>query len=151
MKLEQFLDASEAAVIQHDARGVLLDPFNQLDSSRFSDETETEYIERAIRSMMRFARQLRVAFICVVHPSKAASEIRNIKNLSLYHCSGSAHWANKPQAGLVLWREPESQEINIKVAKNRYPESGRQWHKAALQLEPSSGRYSDVDLDDGGR
>ena len=144
LTLDEFLDAAESAVIQHDVRLVMLDPVNQLESSKASFETDTDYADRCIRAMMRFARRMKVAFICVVHPTKSVGDLKDPASLSLYHCSGSAHWANKPHAGLVLWREIDSSVVNVRVAKNRYVDSGKQWTVAELQYEPHSGRYSDA-------
>jgi twinkle protein len=62
-----------------------------------------------------------VLVIVVAHPGKEGG-LKDPSKMSLYDISDSAHWANKPDFGLVVFREAESLGMitHIKVAKIRY-------------------------------
>ncbi len=57
MNLDQFLDLCRIAVVRHGAKMIVLDPWNELEHKRKRDESETDYIGRAIRAIKRFAKQ----------------------------------------------------------------------------------------------
>jgi twinkle protein len=102
MDLEEFLNLCRVAVVRHGAKMIVLDPWNELEHKRRRDETETEYIGRAIRAIKRFAKQYDVAFWIVAHPTKPQEGKSKVPGL--YDISGSANWANKADYGLVYHR-----------------------------------------------
>lgn len=117
MDLDKFLDLCRLAV-KRGAKMIVLDPWNELEHKRRRDETETDYIGRAIRAIKRFAKQHEVAFWIVAHPTKPMQGVTKIPGL--YDISGSANWANKPDYGLTYHR-PKSKENRaiIRVHKVR--------------------------------
>lgn len=118
MDLDQFLELARVAVIRHGAKMVVLDPWNEVEHKRQRDETETDYISRALRKIKRFARQYSVAFWIVAHPSKPQQGVKSIPGL--YDISGSANWANKAEYGLTYHRPNfEENRAIIMVSKVR--------------------------------
>lgn len=99
--LEAYLDLIRAAVIRHGAKMIILDPWNELEHKRRGDETETDYIGRAIRALKRFARRYNVALWVVAHPTKPQGKTGAP---GLYDIAGSANWANKADYGLIYHR-----------------------------------------------
>lgn len=123
MDLEKFLDLCRAAV-RRGAKMIVLDPWNELEHKRRRDETETDYIGRAIRAIKRFAKQHDVAFWIVAHPTKPMQGISKVPGL--YDISGSANWANKPDYGLTYHRpDPKQNRALIRVHKVRMGLPGR--------------------------
>ena len=55
----------------------------------------------------------------VTHPSKAGGLKTTTEEMSLYDIAGSAHWANKPDHGILIFRHRGSDETTINVAKCR--------------------------------
>jgi twinkle protein len=111
------LDKCAAAVIRHGARIVVIDPWNELDHDRPPEMSLTEYTGRAIKEFKRLARSLDVHVIVVAHPTKLAAN----EKPGLYSISDSAHWANKPDVGIVLWKPmAESDRAELRVVKSRY-------------------------------
>lgn len=100
--LEAYLELIRIAVVRDGARIVVLDPWNELEHKRGRDETETEYIGRAIRMLKRFARRFNVSLWVVAHPSKPQKGMNG--KPGLYDISGSANWANKADYGLIYHR-----------------------------------------------
>lgn len=123
MDLDKFLDLCRVAV-RRGAKMIVLDPWNELEHKRRRDETETDYIGRAIRAIKRFAKQYDVAFWIVAHPTKPMQGVMKIPGL--YDISGSANWANKPDYGLTYHRPNAKENLAvIRVHKVRMGLPGR--------------------------
>jgi len=118
MDLDFFLDLCRTAVIRDGVRLVLLDPWNELEHKRRRDETETDYISRALRAIKRFAKEYQVAFWIVAHPTKPGEGKSRVPGL--YDISGSANWANKADYGLTYHRaRPDENRAELRVTKVR--------------------------------
>lgn len=100
--LDSYLELLRVAVVRDGARIVVLDPWNELEHKRRRDETETDYIGRAIRALKAFARRYDVALWVVAHPTKPQKGASGIPGL--YDIAGSANWANKADYGLIYHR-----------------------------------------------
>jgi twinkle protein len=115
--LEWTLEKCAAAVMRHGVRMVVIDPWNELDHDKPHDVSLTEYTGKAIKEFKRLARSLDVHVIVVAHPTKLAGGERP----GLYSISDSAHWANKPDVGVVIWKpDIESEVAEVHVVKSRY-------------------------------
>lgn len=124
MDLDEFLRLARLAVVRHGAKMIVLDPWNELEHKRRRDESETDYIGRAIRAIKRFAKQNDVAFWLVAHPSKPMQGASKVPGL--YDISGSANFANKADYGLTYHRpDPKLNRALIRVNKVRMGLPGR--------------------------
>ena len=121
--LEWALERMEAAVIQHGCKVLVLDPWNELDHARGRDETLTEYVGRAIKTLKKFAARFQVHLIIVAHPTKQQREPgkTSYRAPTLYDISDSAHWYNKTDLGVVVHR-PDPTNSTITTLKSRYHE-----------------------------
>lgn len=118
MDLDKFLELCRVAVVRHGVKMIVLDPWNELEHKRRRDESETEYIGRAIRAIKRFAKQNDVAFWLVAHPAKPVPGLKTIPGL--YDISGSANFANKADYGLTYHRTSfDRNEAKIIINKVR--------------------------------
>lgn len=118
MDLAKFLELARTAVVRHGVKMIVLDPWNEIEHKRRRDETETDYIGRAIRAIKRFTKQHDVAFWLVAHPTKPQEGTKKIPGL--YDISGSANFANKADYGLTYHRESfDENEAEIVVTKVR--------------------------------
>ncbi len=146
--LDWLLDRMAAAVLRFDAALCVVDPWNELEHVRPPNVTQTEYTGIAIRAIKRFARKHRVHVIIVAHPAKLMRD-RNGKypQPTLYDIADSAHWSNKPDIGVLIWRDgPESGlPTRIVIAKSRFhSEIGRPGTIVGIWNE-STGRYTIID------
>jgi len=127
MDLGRFLELCRVAVVRDGARMIVLDPWNELEHKRRRDETETDYINRALRQMRRFADRYQVAFWVVAHPSKPEKGFTGVPKL--YQISGSAAWANKPHYGLTYHRkDPTKNAAELHVTKVKQGLPGTKGH-----------------------
>lgn len=120
VSLEWMMERLEQAVVQHDCQVVVIDPFNEMDHMRERDETETEYVGRAIKRFKRFAKAFQIHLVIVAHPTKIRKDENGRTPMpTLYDIAGSANWNNKADVGIIVHRETEDDTV-IKVAKSRY-------------------------------
>jgi twinkle protein len=118
MTLEDFLEYCRIAVVRDGVKMIVLDPWNEIEHKRRRDETETDYIGRALRAIKAFARRYDVAFWIVAHPTKPQEGSSKVPGL--YDISGSANWANKPEYGLTYHRpDPSANHAVIRTTKVR--------------------------------
>lgn len=118
MDLDYFLNQCRAAVIRDGVRVIVLDPWNELEHKRRRDETETDYVSRALRQIKKFAKQYQVAFWIIAHPTKPQEGRARVPGL--YDISGSANWANKADYGLTYHRaRPDENRAELRVTKVR--------------------------------
>lgn len=112
--LEQYLELCRIAAVRDGAKIIVLDPWNEIEHKRDRNETETEYIGRSIRTMKRFAKRYNVALWVVAHPTKPQKNKDGVVAIpNLYDISGSAHWSNKADYGLIYHREDKTQNRGI--------------------------------------
>lgn len=117
--IEWFLDRAEFAVVQRECRVVVVDPWNEMDHFRARHESETEYTGRAIKMLKKFANSFQVHLIVVAHPSKLEpGKDGKLPVPNLYNISGSAHWFNKVDLGMVVHREGDN--TIVRNMKSRY-------------------------------
>jgi len=111
--------------------------------------TETEYISQNLTKIRRFSRNHHCHVWVVSHPTKLFREGPENKYPvpTPYDISGSAHWRNKADNCITVWRDlnPENQslETQIHIQKIRKKHLG-QLGLAKLQYEYSTGRYRDL-------
>jgi twinkle protein len=118
--LNWLIEKMEVAVVRHGVKVFVIDPWNELEHDRRREETETEYIGRAIRTLKRFAKAFRIAVVVIAHPTKSAKDADgNYRMPTLYDIAGSANFYNKADLGLIIHRSTEDETI-FKVQKSRY-------------------------------
>lgn len=125
VNLEWVLEKASIAVVRFGVKLVIIDPWNEMDHTRPRDMTMTEYTGFAIKQFKKFAKKHQIHLIVAAHPAKQQRlDKGGFAIPSLYDISDSAHWYNKPDAGLVVWRgNKDGRDITlIRVAKSRYHE-----------------------------
>jgi twinkle protein len=140
LDLERILDLADIAVRRDGVKLLVLDPWNEIEHKRRGDESETEYVGRAIRMLKRFAMNRDCAVWMVAHPRKPSSD-GTPKPPSLYDLAGSAHFANKADFGFVVHRDNlEGSEIAVKIVKVRMGLPGR-LGRVDLSFDANRSRY----------
>jgi twinkle protein len=117
--LAWLLERCSVAVIRYGVMLIVIDPWNEMDHLRPPDMTMTEYVGFAIKEFKKFARKHQVHVIVVAHPAKMKREDGKLPMPTLYDISDSAHWYNRPDAGIVVHRANEQTTI-VRVSKSRY-------------------------------
>lgn len=145
--LDFILELARTAVVRHGIKVFVLDPWNEIEHRRYRDESETEYIGRAIRALKRFARRHEVAVIVVAHPTKMGSGKDGVICPTLYDISGSAAWFSKADVGIVVWRKDlQYPSADIRVRKARRRSIGKVGD-VSLDFDETTLRFRESDFD----
>ena len=126
LTLEWLLERAEEAVIRDGVKVLVIDPWNEVEHARPRSENETEYHNRALRMIRRFAARFHVVAIIVAHPTKEVGRDGAVRVPTLYDIAGSAAWANKPDHGIIIHvPNQETRESVIWIKKARFNWSGK--------------------------
>lgn len=128
MSVETILKKARATVLRHGVRGVIIDPWNEIEHDVKAGEREDQYISRSLSSIRRFARFNGVHVFVVAHPRTLIKDkdTGKYKPPTMYEISGGANWRNKADNGICVHRpEVNSPAVEIHVQKIRFREVGR--------------------------
>lgn len=104
--LTNILEAASYLVLKHGIKGLVIDPWNTI-SHDYKNDSETEYTKKILNQLTYFERNHGLCLFIVAHPAK----MRKVKDTNkyelpnLYDISGSAHWFNKAEVGITVYRE----------------------------------------------
>lgn len=151
LSLEWIIEKATEAVLRYDIRALLIDPWNEVDHARKSNENTTEYVNRAIRTLKNWAQAYGIIVMVVAHPTKAIQDHSSGKDRrpTLYDIEGSAAWRNKADCGLIVHRPRDEYGVikrgyaEVIVEKSRFEEIG-EVGTFMLEFEQGSGRYLDA-------
>jgi twinkle protein len=144
--IEAILEKARAAVMRHGIRGLVIDPYNEIEHRRPVNMTETEYVSQLLGKVKRFAQHCGVHVWFVAHPSKMQRENSGSRPVpTLYDISGSANWVNKADLGLVIHRDPDpdSTRTDVLIRKVRFKEVGK-IGGVSLRWDRGTGRYVEL-------
>lgn len=140
------LNLARSAVLRFGIRGLVIDPYNELDHQRPHNMSETEYVSQMITKIKRFAQHHDCHVWFVAHPRIMRGWQGEAPNL--YDIAGSAHFINKCDNGLVVHRcrkpeEGELDEVQILLRKVRNKAAGT-IGETKLRYDITTGRYGDI-------
>lgn len=125
-------------------KGLVIDPWNELEHLRPAQLSETEYISMVLSRIRAWARKNNVHVWIVAHPQKLRrDEAGKLPVPRPDSISGSQHWWNKADNAITVWRqldEPMKQEVCIYVHKVRFKNVGRPG-MVELRFDRVTGRY----------
>ena len=150
--VDKILTTASQLCLRRGIHGVVIDPWNELESTRPAQMTETEFISQSLKRLGLFALRSKVHVWIVVHPAKLYRRDDGSYPIpSLYDCAGSAHWRNKADNGICVWRDlsdPGSNEVQIHVQKIRFRHIGRHG-MTTLYYEKPCATYSEYQVSNG--
>lgn len=141
--LDMILGAAQKLIDEKKIDGLVIDPWNEIELDKPRTESTTEFIGRSLRVARKFARRNQIHLWIVAHPTKPQRDKEgNYPVPELYDTDGSAHWRNKCDNGLCVYRVidewSECTEINVQKIKYRY--TGKPG-KAVLYYSLEDGNY----------
>jgi len=136
--VEWLIGRAEAAVVRYGIKGVLIDPWNEIDHTRKGGESIADYTNRAIRLLKDFAARYGVCVIVVAHPTKEAGKaVKEGSAMTLYDIADGATWANKAEFGIIVHRGNEKNTATqIYVRKVKHHRITGRVGDALLQYDP---------------
>lgn len=138
--IDWIIEAAKSAVLRYGIRGLVIDPYNELEHQRRSSVTETEYVSQMLSRLKLFCRAHGVHVWFVAHPR----QLQDFKDNppSIYDISGSANFANKADNVLVVHRKMEDNSVQVILRKVRNKLAGTRG-ETGLVYDRITGRYSD--------
>lgn len=125
--------------------GIIVDPWNELLHTFTSGDTETKYIGETLGFFRRVCRNWGTHGWIVAHPKQL---IKNPKTgeypiPKAYDISGSAHWYNKADNIITVWRsELDTDDVEIHIQKVRFRHVGKRG-LVHLSFNCADGTYAD--------
>jgi twinkle protein len=143
--ISHILEMAGYLVEMHGIDGLVIDPWNEIDFTRSSWMSETEFISKALSQVRFFARRNNVHVWIVAHPAKLYPDKSGaVPKPGLMSICGSSHFRNKADMGLMVWRDENGGcETEIHILKVRFQENGK-LGRVKLWFDRSTGKYSDM-------
>lgn len=146
ISIRSVLDAATPWLEQFDKRGLVIDPWNELEHWRGPGLSETEYISQQLSYLRGWAREKQVHVWLIAHPQKLRRDDGKLPTPTPDTISGSAHFWNKADCALTVERQlgdPMNQDVNIHVQKVRFKHIGRVG-LVTLRYDRVTGRYHEA-------
>lgn len=113
---------------QSQPKAMIIDPWNEMDHYRPAGLSETEYISRTLTELRRMSRDFKVHLFLVAHPKMMNKDKEgNYPVPRPYDISGSAHWYNKADNCIAIWRDVANNPdlVQIHIQKVRFKTTGK--------------------------
>tara|TARA_Y100000996_G_scaffold408475_2_gene387596 strand:+ start:1 stop:1566 length:1566 start_codon:yes stop_codon:yes gene_type:complete len=118
--IDWLLTKAKSACLRHGVKGIIIDPYNEIDATRDGNKREDEHIRDLVSRCKQFCRTHEVAMWMVAHPAKMQRGSDGVYSPpSLYDISGSAHWNNMCDVGMVVHRDFEADQTRVIIRKIR--------------------------------
>ncbi len=146
MTISAVLEAAKQLVFRKGIKLLVMDPWNEFEHKVPQGKSKTDYICEELTRIRHWARKHDVHVVMVVHPTKLERQKDGSYPVpSLYDCEGSAHWRNKADNGLVIWRDfmVQKDEVSIVVSKIRFRQIGK-LGEVKLRYSRVTATYSDL-------
>ena len=142
-KLSTILEKAASLVRMRGIHGLVIDPYNYIDDES-NGQNESRYISKQLDEMSKFAKRHDLLLILMAHPTKMGKDANgNIEVPTLYNISGSAHFYNKADFGIVVNRNKQQGCTEVIVAKVRFRHLGHSG-TATFRYNLVNGRYVPV-------
>ncbi len=147
--IDYILGMAKKLVFRYGIRGLVIDPWNELDHSRSRDVSMTEHVSICLTKIRRFARINECHVWVVAHPMKMRKEKGKDGKLRYpvptpYDVSDSAAWRNRPDNCITIYRDFDvvGHKVLFSVQKVRRRTVG-EVGDAYLELDTTCGKYYD--------
>lgn len=149
--LDMVLESAKRLIQSKGIKVLVIDPYNKLEYQAGKSETETQYVSRFLDKLQMFARLNDVLIILVAHPKKMSKENGRYEVPTLYDVSGSAHFYNKADYGLCIYRLSNATNtgfdnvVQIHVQKVKFKHLG-ECGMVELKYNYNNGRFENSNL-----
>jgi twinkle protein len=125
--LKNILDLARTLVYRDGIKALVLDPYNDIDHSRKSNQSETEYISTFLTQLRQFARDNSVHVFLVAHPTKLKKLDDGTYPIPTpYDIAGSAHFRGRADNCISVHRVDQTGRggnTEVHIQKVRFSEN----------------------------
>jgi twinkle protein len=124
--MDGLIAKAEELVKRKGINGLLFDPWNCIEH-KYSGENETKYVLECLNKLLIFLEKYRVHGFLVAHPTKLRKDSKTGKYEipTLYNISGSAHFFNRPHNGLSVYRDFQTNVVDVYIQKVKWSWLGK--------------------------
>lgn len=124
--IDGLIRKAEELVKRKGIKGILLDPWNCIET-KYSGENETKYVLECLNKLIIFLDKYKVHGFLVAHPTKLRKilETKKYEIPTLYSISGSAHFFNRAHNGLSIYRDFETNQVDVYIQKIKWSWLGK--------------------------
>lgn len=136
-------------ILKKGVDGVMVDPFNQLDSNQKAYQREDQYLSEILKDVKRFALLNNVVYAIVAHPKNPNHQPNQpLPVVDMYDIAGGAMWGNKADQIISYYRprfheDKNSPDVTIYIQKLKRKRTGGQLGQFDMVLLWAKKRYSD--------
>lgn len=148
MTLDRILALATEEAARRRIDMLTIDPWNEIQHNIPEGLTETQYISLQLSKVRRWARKHDAHVYVVAHPAKMQKnrESGKYEPPTPYDVSGGAHWRNKADYSITIYRDmvdgDDDPTVSVYVQKARRREIGHQG-RAVLNYNKITGEYHD--------
>lgn len=126
--------------------GFLIDPWNELESTRPDKMTETDFVGLCLKRIRLFCRKHDLWGAVVAHPAKMRKDPKTGEYPipTAYDISGSANWYNKADNIFIIHRDFINKIVKIIIQKIKFKYYG-DVGEVEMRYILDSGRYEEMD------
>jgi twinkle protein len=116
--IDGVLSKAVEMVKRYGIKGFCLNPWNWVETNRPSFMSETEFISQSLTKIVSFAKKYQVHFFLLAHTTKIQKGIDGKYPVpNLYSISGSANFFNKTHNGVTIYRDYDTNNVDVYVQK----------------------------------
>lgn len=123
--LNGILEKAKELIVRKGVKGLLIDPWNYIEHKSAAGQTETQYISECLTKIKAFSLTHGIHIILIAHPTKMGKTGDKYDIPTLYNISGSAHFFNKTDNGITVYRDFATGIVDVHVQKVRYSWLGK--------------------------
>lgn len=126
ISIEGLIAKAEEFVIRYGIKGFLFDPWNCIEP-KTEGEDNTSIILQRLNKLIAFLDKYKVHGFLVAHPTKLRKDATTKKYEipNLYSISGSAHFFNRTHNGMSIYRDFETNQVDVYVQKVKWSWLGK--------------------------
>ena len=107
-------------------KGFIIDPWNYIEAAIPQGQNETQYVSECLTKIKNFCLTYGAHLFLVAHPTKLKKEANGKYEIpTMYSISGSAHFFNKTDNGISVYRDFETGIVSLFIQKIRYSWLGK--------------------------
>jgi twinkle protein len=122
--IDGLLEKFTELVVRRGINGVLIDPWNRIESKKQRGQNEGEYINDCLTKVKNFAKKNNVHVFLIAHPTKMPKVNGRFEVPNMYSISGSANFYNQTDNGITVYRDLDD-SVSVFIQKIRFDWLGK--------------------------
>lgn len=139
-KLENILNISDSVISRYGTNALIIDPWTEIDKQ---GKDGTEDINDYLSMINRYKRSRDIHIFLVAHPTKLPKDtMGKVIVPDLMNITGSGHFYNKTDGGLTVYRNFDSNTVDVYINKVKFKHLGK-LGMVRYVYNNKNGRYED--------